>query len=123
MKRDMQQPRYYQVCSNDAPGLTLTCFMARSNFDSYASVWEKVKTMDFSETIVVIIIIMSLLKRITQLAYKPIFPETLVIYTIFTIHVHVHCSTAKVVLSLTSALGLLTQAHLSVHMAQYSTIS
>ena len=33
--------------------LTMTCFMARSNLATYAFVWEKVKTMDFSETIVV----------------------------------------------------------------------
>ena len=44
---------YYQVCSNDDPGLTLTYFTARSNLVPYAFVWEKVKTMDFSETIVV----------------------------------------------------------------------
>ena len=44
---------YYQICSNDDPGLTLTCFMARSNLVPYAFIWEKVKTMDFSETIVV----------------------------------------------------------------------
>ena len=44
---------YYQVCSNNAPGLTLTYFMARSNLVPYAFVWEKVKTMDFSENIVV----------------------------------------------------------------------
>ena len=44
---------YYQICSNDDPGLTLTCFIARSNLVPYAFVWEKVKTMDFSETIVV----------------------------------------------------------------------
>ena len=44
---------YYQVCSNDDPGLTLTYFMARSNLVPYAFVWEKGKTMDFSETIVV----------------------------------------------------------------------
>ena len=44
---------YYQVCSNDDPGLTLTYFTARSNLLPYAFVWEKVKTMDFSETIVV----------------------------------------------------------------------
>ena len=43
----------YQVCSNDAPGLTLTYFTARSNLLAYAFVWEKVKTMEFSETIVV----------------------------------------------------------------------
>ena len=43
----------YQVCSNDAPGLTLTYITARSNLVLYAFVQEKVKTMDFSETIVV----------------------------------------------------------------------
>ena len=42
---------YYQVCSNDDPGLTY--FTARSNLVPYAFVWEKGKTMDFSETIVV----------------------------------------------------------------------
>ena len=42
---------YYQVCSNDVPGLTLTYFTARSNLVPYAFVWEKGKTMDFSETI------------------------------------------------------------------------
>ena len=44
---------YYQVCSNDDPGLTLSYFTARSNLVLYAFVWEKVKTMDFSETIIV----------------------------------------------------------------------
>ena len=44
---------YYQVCSNDDPGLILTCFTARSNLVPYASVWEKGTTMDFSKTIVV----------------------------------------------------------------------
>ena len=44
---------YYQVCSNDDPGLTLTYFMARSNLVPYAFVWQKGKTMDFSKTIVV----------------------------------------------------------------------
>ena len=42
-----------QVCSNDDPGLTLTCFTSRSNLVPYAFVWEKGKTMDFSETVVV----------------------------------------------------------------------
>ena len=42
---------YYQVCSNDDPGLTMTYFTARSNLVPYA--WEKGKTMDSSETIVV----------------------------------------------------------------------
>ena len=56
--------KYYQVCSNDDPELTLTYFIARSNFDldlfygkvnlvPYAFVWEKGETMDFSETVVV----------------------------------------------------------------------
>ena len=44
---------YYQVCSNDDPELTTTYFTARSNLVPYAFVWEKGKTMDFSETIVV----------------------------------------------------------------------
>ena len=44
---------YYQVCSNDDPGSTLTYFTARSNLVPYACVWEKGKTMDFSGTIVV----------------------------------------------------------------------
>ena len=43
---------YYQVCSNDDPGLTLTYFTASSNFVPFAFVWEG-KTMDFSETVVV----------------------------------------------------------------------
>ena len=52
LKLDIQHKvlEYYQVCSNDAPGLTLTYFTARSNLVPYAFVWEKVKTMDFSET-------------------------------------------------------------------------
>ena len=45
--------KYYQVCSTDDPGLTLTYFTARPNLVPYAFVWKKVKTMDFSETIVV----------------------------------------------------------------------
>ena len=44
---------YYQVCSNDDPELTLTYFTARSNLVPYAFVWEKAKTMDFPETVVV----------------------------------------------------------------------
>ena len=39
--------------SNDDPGLTLTYFTGRSNLVPYAFLWEKGKTMDFSETIVV----------------------------------------------------------------------
>ena len=45
--------KYYHVYLNDDPELTLTYFMARSNLVPYAFVWEKGKTMDFSEFIVV----------------------------------------------------------------------
>ena len=45
--------KFYKVHINDDPGLTLTYFMTRSNLVPYAFVWEKGKTMDFSETIVV----------------------------------------------------------------------
>ena len=44
---------YYQVCSNDHPGLTVTYFTGKSNLVPYAFAWEKGKAMDFSETIVV----------------------------------------------------------------------
>ena len=44
---------YYQIYSNNDTGLILTYFTARSNLVPYAFVWEKGKTMDFSETIVV----------------------------------------------------------------------
>ena len=55
LKLGIQHPvlEYYLVCSNDDPGLTLTYFTARSNLIPYAFLWEKGKTMDFSETIVV----------------------------------------------------------------------
>ena len=46
---------YYQVCPNDDPGLTLTYFTARSNLVPYAFVWGKGKTIDFLETIVVMV--------------------------------------------------------------------
>ena len=39
------------VCSNDDPGVTLTNFTARSNLVTYAFLWQKVKTVDFSEII------------------------------------------------------------------------
>ena len=39
------------VFSNDDPGVTLTYFTARSNLVTYGFLWEKVKTVDFSETI------------------------------------------------------------------------
>ena len=44
---------YYQIYSNDDPGLILIYLMARSNLVPYAFVWEKGKTMDFSKIIVV----------------------------------------------------------------------
>ena len=44
---------YYQFCSNEVSGLTLTYFTAKSKLVPYAFVWEKGKTMDFSENIVV----------------------------------------------------------------------
>ena len=44
---------YYQVCSNYDPRLTLTYFTTKSNLLPYAFVWEKGKTMDISETVVV----------------------------------------------------------------------
>ena len=55
LKLDMQHwvLEYYQDCSNDDPGLTLTYLTARSNLVPYAFVWEKLKTMNVLETIVV----------------------------------------------------------------------
>ena len=55
LKVDMQRRilEYCQVCSNDESGLTLTYFVARSNFVPYPCVCEEGKTMDFSETIIV----------------------------------------------------------------------
>ena len=38
------------VCSNDDLRVTLTYFTARSNLVTLAFLWEKVKTVDFSET-------------------------------------------------------------------------
>ena len=55
LKVDMQHRvlKYYLVCSSEDAELTLTYFTARSNLVPYAFVWEKGKTMDFSESIVV----------------------------------------------------------------------
>ena len=39
------------VCSNDDPGVTLTYITARLNLVTEAFLWEKVLTVDFSETI------------------------------------------------------------------------
>ena len=38
---------YYQDCSNDDPGFTLTYFTARSNLVPYAFIWEKLKQWIF----------------------------------------------------------------------------
>ena len=53
MKLGMQHPDLQPVivCSNDDPGVTLTFFTAKSNFLTQVFLWEKVKTVDFSETI------------------------------------------------------------------------
>ena len=45
--------KYYEVCSNNDPGLTLTYFTSRSNLVPYAFIWVKGKTIDFSDTIIV----------------------------------------------------------------------
>ena len=39
------------ACSNNDPGVTLTYFTARSNLVTFAFLQEKLKTVDFSETI------------------------------------------------------------------------
>ena len=43
--------KLYKVYTNDEPRLTLTFFTARSNLVTKAFLWEKVKTVAFSETI------------------------------------------------------------------------
>ena len=45
--------KFYQICSNNDPGLSLTYFMARSDLFPCAFVLEKGKTIDISEIIVV----------------------------------------------------------------------
>ena len=39
------------MASTDDPRVTLTCFTGRLNYVTKAFLWEKVKTVDFSETI------------------------------------------------------------------------
>ena len=39
------------MCSNDDPGVSLTYFTARSNLVTYAFLYGKKKTVDFSGTI------------------------------------------------------------------------
>ena len=43
--------KFYKVYINNYPELTLTYFTARSNLVTWAFLWEKVKTVNFSETI------------------------------------------------------------------------
>ena len=38
---------YYQICSNDDTGLTLTYFTARSNLVPFVFVWENAYAKDF----------------------------------------------------------------------------
>ena len=46
-----QRPKPFIICANYDPGLTLTYFMARSNFATYACTWENVTMMDSLEII------------------------------------------------------------------------
>ena len=45
--------KYYQGFSKNDPEMTLSYFTARSKLVPYAFLWEKGKTMDYSETVVV----------------------------------------------------------------------
>ena len=58
--------QYCQVCLRVDPRLTLTYFMARSNLVLYAIVWEKGKTMDFSETIVICYLKLAKMTEVTR---------------------------------------------------------
>ena len=69
LKRYLQDRmlEFFQVCSNNDPCLTLKYLMARSNLVPCDFVWEKVKTIDFSETIVVKVIRRSKLNEYVNL--------------------------------------------------------
>ena len=41
--------KFYKVCINGDPGLTLTYFTARSKLETLAFLWEKVKTVNFQK--------------------------------------------------------------------------
>ena len=43
--------KFYKVYINNNPGLNLTYLTARSNLVTWAFLWEKMKTENFSETI------------------------------------------------------------------------
>ena len=44
-----QRPKPFIICANYDPGLTLTYFLARSNFATWAFTWENVTMMDSLE--------------------------------------------------------------------------
>ena len=44
-----QELEYYQICSKDDPGLTLTYFTARSDLVYYTFIWEKGKQLIFQK--------------------------------------------------------------------------
>ena len=46
-----QRPKFFIVCSNYDPWLTLTYFTARSNFATWAFMWENVTMMDYLKII------------------------------------------------------------------------
>ena len=46
-----QKPKPFIVCPNYDPGLTMTYFAARSNFATWAFIWENVKMMESLEII------------------------------------------------------------------------
>ena len=64
---------YYQVWSNDDPGFTLIYFTARSNLVPYTFLWKKVKTMDFSETIVVCDIKIGRCSQLNEYMYMKLY--------------------------------------------------
>ena len=66
--------KYYQFYSNDDPGLTLTYFAARSNLVPYAFLWQKGKTIDFSENIVVYDLKLAIDDREVFVDIKHLFP-------------------------------------------------
>ena len=51
------------VCSNDDPRVTFTYFTARSNLVTYVFLWEKVKTVDFSETVFRVLYVLCFIRQ------------------------------------------------------------
>ena len=62
--------KYYQVCLNDDPGLTLTYFTARSNLVPYVFVWEKYKTGFFRNYKLVHVVAVNLMSTWTYMNIK-----------------------------------------------------